>query len=156
MNTQRADELYAQMRGHLKRLLEEPRLLVSAGRAWPNAPGVYAMFEHGECVYVGRAKNVRSRMKNHSAASAGHNKASFAFRLAREAVGAPPPTYRTIGSRRARAEDPEFRAVFANQRSRVGNMQAAFIELPNDEAQAVFELYAALCLDAKYFDFATH
>ncbi len=156
MNTQRADELYAQMQGHLKRLLEEPRLLVSAGHAWPNAPGVYAMFEHGVCVYVGRTKSVRSRMRNHSAASSCHNKAAFAFRLAREATGKPPATYQTIGGRRALAEDPEFRAVFADQRARVGNMPAAFIELPDDAAQAVFELYAALCLGATYFDFATH
>jgi hypothetical protein len=156
MNTNKADQLYATMRQRLDQLLGSPRRPVSAGNAWPKSAGVYAIFDAGECLYVGRTGDVRSRLKSHCADSSTHHKASFAFRLAREATGNEQATYKKAGGRAELASTPAFNAEFTRQRRRIGAMEAAFIELPNDETQAMFEIYAAMALRARHSKFNTH
>jgi hypothetical protein len=154
--TTKADQLYATMQERLDQLLRAQRQLVSAGTAWPKAAGVYAIFEGGECLYVGRTGDVRSRLKTHCADSSTHHSASFAFRLAREATGNEQATYKKAGGRAELASTPAFNAEFTRQRRRIGAMEAAFIGLPNDETQAMFEIYAAMCLLARHSKFNTH
>jgi hypothetical protein len=155
MDTTEVDELWAKMAPALRALLVEPRQAVSAGTSWPKAAGVYAIFEGDECLYVGRTRDVRARMRSHCAESSTHHSASFAFRLARAKLKYEPATYRTEGGRSDLAGRPEFDAEFRRQRRRVGAMLAAFIELTDDDAQALFEIYAAKCLRAEHSKFRT-
>jgi hypothetical protein len=155
MDTTEIDRLYASMAGCLRELLARPRHAVAARASWPNAAGVYAIFDGDRCLYVGRTGNVRMRLRSHCAPYSSHDSASFAFRLTRAALDHKTPSYRTQGGRRELANRPAFSAEFARQRARVGAMQAAFIELPNDESQALFEIFAAKSLSAEHSKFKT-
>lgn len=48
-------------------VLTQPRRPASEARRIdiPNSPGVYAWFRDGECVYLGKAANLRSRLSTH-------------------------------------------------------------------------------------------
>ena len=50
-----------------------------------NYPGVYLFTEHGKDLYVGRGKNLKKRIPQHSPTRM--TDAPFAFRLAREETG---------------------------------------------------------------------
>ena len=62
---------------------------VRDGNLPPSMPksGVYLFSEKGEHLYVGRSNDFRGRYGLHCRNSAGHNAASFAFKLARRVTG---------------------------------------------------------------------
>ena len=49
----------------------------------PGYRGVYAFYENGKPIYVGRANNIRRRIQGHTRPSSGSESASFAFNLAK-------------------------------------------------------------------------
>src|SRR2546426_6325041 len=68
-----------------------------------NAPlqCIYLFSEGHRHLYVGRTKNLRQRLRNHSIPASQHNQAVFAFRLAREMTGKLAAAYTEEGSRLA-------------------------------------------------------
>ncbi len=45
--------------------------------------GIYVFYENDTPIYVGRTNRMRSRLKEHGSPSSGHNKAPFAFNMAK-------------------------------------------------------------------------
>ena len=61
--------------------------------------GIYLFSDGPKHLYVGRTNNLRARIQNHCRASGNHNKATFAFRMARQHTGRTQASYRSSGSR---------------------------------------------------------
>jgi hypothetical protein len=95
----------------------------------PKAAGIYLLSEGDNHLYVGRTNDVRRRYRNHTTASAGHNQATFAFRIAREETGKNKAAYTRAGSRSALLLDPAFSATFERAKLRVQRMHMRFILL---------------------------
>lgn len=145
----------AQMAPLLAQLLAAPKHRVAEHPAVPNTPGIY-LFSTGEGpVYVGQTRKLRTRLKQHTGPTRGHNQASFAFNLAkREAKAAGVDTSRW---RKVLEADPEFVPHFARARESVATMDVQFIELADPVTRTLFEIYAALALDtAEFNSFETH
>lgn len=84
---------------------------------------VYLFSEKGRHLYVGRNRNLKNRLRQHSIPAAEHNQAVFAFRLAREATGKLEAAYTGKGRRAELAKnDPYFSAAFKAAKERVLRM----------------------------------
>lgn len=122
-------------------------------RAMPKS-GIYLFSENGESLYVGRTNTIRKRLQNHVTNS--HNKATFAFLLARHDTGNLEASYKPEGSRAHLLEQPEFRAAFDRARDRIRGMDIQFVEEVDPIKQTILEVYAAFETQAKYNDFDNH
>jgi predicted GIY-YIG superfamily endonuclease len=116
--------------------------------------GIYVFYEGQKPIYVGRSRNIPSRVLNHGRQSAGHNSATFAFLLAKERA-------RSLGleiklTRSALEKDPQFSQLYAEQKRRVAKMDIKAVEIKDPEVQAIFEIYASKELKTPYNDFDTH
>ena len=131
----------------LHRLQASPALTLNQVQNTPQKTfpqmGVYVFYEEYKAVYVGRSNRMRKRIIEHGADSAKHGSATFAFKLLREKLGIP-PSYSTKNSRKEIQENHS--AEYAKQRERIRNMCVRVIEIENQPAQAVFEIYAILSL----------
>jgi uncharacterized protein (UPF0297 family) len=117
--------------------------------------GVYVFYENGQPTYVGRSNNVRRRIQQHGRPSSGHNIAPFAFNLAKDILTKNEQL--TGNETREELEQlPEFIESFSLQKQRVANMEVRVVSISDQIEQTLFEVYAALSLDTKYNDFATH
>ena len=118
---------------------------------------VYLFSENGRHLYVGRTRNLRQRLRQHSIPSSQHNQAVFAFRLAREATGRLEAAYTGEGRRASLAvNDAAFAAAFVEAEDRVRAMQVRYVEETNPLRQALLETYAAVVLETPYNDLDTH
>jgi hypothetical protein len=144
----RIDKLPEQLR-----MLEECKVIDR--RNLSNVPkrGVYVFLENDKPVYVGRTNRMRQRLLEHGRSGAGHNDASFAFKLAKEKA-------QKLGiAKRTRAEfiaDEQFKSVFSVERDRVASMSIKYIEIVDPVDQYLFELYASEILQTPYNDFENH
>lgn len=120
----------------------------------PTSGGVYLFSEGSKHLYVGRAKNLRRRIANHSIASS--KDAPFAFRLAREATGRLKATYTPSGSRRELLLEPQFAEAFSLAKRRVSNLHVRFAVEEEPVTQALLEIYVAIALETPYNDFDVH
>ena len=114
--------------------------------------GVYAFFEEGQPVHVGRTRNLAGRLRGHITKS--HFKASFAFKRTRRILGRV-ATYVPEGSRAKLAQDELFQPEFYRQIGFVKTMEVRFIEVPDPVAQYLLELYAHLEYDLSLDEFET-
>ncbi len=123
-----------------------------------NAPesGIYLFSEEDEHLYVGRSNTIRKRLQIHCRPSSNHNKAAFAFRLAREISGKTEVTYTKKGSRSALEKDPEFSTIFDEQKARIRNMSVRYVLEPDPIKQALLEMYASISLSTPHNDFNNH
>lgn len=125
-----------------------------------NAPRqcIYLFSEAGRPLYVGRTRrqSLSKRLRQHSADSAQHNQAVFAFKLAREMTGHLHPGYTAKDSRAALAVDPEFARAFAQAKNRIRQMELRFVEEAEPLRQTLLEIYVAVVLRTPYNDFDTH
>lgn len=97
--------------------------------------------------------NFRTRLDGHTRDSSAHNQATFAFRLAVEAVG---DTIKDLPTERAaRAKHPKFAEIFLAQKRRVNAMQYRWVEILDDFEAYIFEPYAAYRLGTPYNSWAT-
>ena len=133
----------------------KPVSVATLPREMPKA-GIYLFSEGSKHLYVGRTNTLKNRLQNHCRPSSGHNKATFAFRLARQETGITQATYTTTGSRRYLENDPEFKAVFLSQKQRVSNMHVRFVSEPEPIRQALLEMYVAVSLETPHNDFDNH
>ncbi len=117
---------------------------------------VYLFSEGKRHLYVGRTRNLRDRLGQHSRPSARQNEAVFAFKLAREMTGQTKAAYNSKSSRPALAKQRDFRGAFAAAKARVREMNVRFVEEADPLRQALLEMYVAIALKTPYNDFETH
>lgn len=116
--------------------------------------GVYILSENNLDWYVGRSNHLRRRLRDHTQDN--HNKATFAFLLARKETGNITATYETRGSRQDLLKDPVFRSAFDHARERIRKMDVRFIEEPVPVRQALLQICAKLRVKAEYPDLDNH
>ena len=123
-----------------------------------NAPAkcIYLFSEGSLHLYVGRTKNLRQRLRQHSIPASQHTQAVFAFRLARESTGSLVATYTVSGSRAALCAQNEFGSAFTLAKERVRNMDVRYVEEKDALRQALLEIYVSVVLKTPYNDFETH
>jgi predicted GIY-YIG superfamily endonuclease len=120
------------------------------------ASGVYLFSENGRHLYVGRSRNIKSRLGRHCRPGATHRMAAFAFRLAREQTGKLNATYKKKGSRSALIQEPEFHDAFNAAKARIRVMDIRYVEESDPIRQTLLEIYTAMVLQTPYNDFDTH
>jgi hypothetical protein len=118
--------------------------------------GIYLFSEAEKHLYVGRTDNLRRRIQDHCRESSNHNKATFAFRIARRETGRTQASYRTSGSRGELETDPVFRPAFVRAKARIRSMDLRFVEETDPTRQALLEIYAATVLETPFNDFENH
>lgn len=118
--------------------------------------GVYLFSEAGKHLYVGRTDNLRRRIQDHSRESSNHNKATFAFRIARRETGRTQASYSTPGSRGELETDPVFGPAFGRAKARIRSMELRFVEEGDPTRQALLEIYAVTVLETPFNDFENH
>ncbi len=153
--------------GYLDELLASEVYGRGAGRTPPpREHGVYLFTEAGRHLYVGRCgiteraakkggghSNFRTRLAGHTRPSSAHNQATFAWRLAAEAVAG-----RFEGLPTTRVElggDSRFLGEFVRQKERVTAMEFRIVAITDDFESYVFEPYAAMMLETPYNSWAT-
>lgn len=104
-------------------------------------PGIYALFESGSPVYVGRTRDLAQRFRAHVADS--HNSASFALKRTR-AIHGLKATYKKIGSRADIVSSPLTRATFLSEIKKIRAMSYRFKEVQDPIEQYLLELAVTL------------
>ncbi len=119
--------------------------------------GIYLFSEGNSHLYVGRAKDITNRYDWHCLPASDHNRASFAFKLAREATGNLRASYQKgEKSRDGLMKNPEFLTAFTEAKARVRRMDFRYVSEPNPTRQALLEAYVCIILQTPYNDFDTH
>lgn len=136
----------------LARLKTCPPTPASNASALPRSPGVYVLFDQKEAVYVGRSKNIRQRIGNHTSGRA--EQSSFAFKLARLRTGRS-ATYTPTGSRKQLMTDPAFVLAFGDGVEWIRALEVRYVVIEDDILQHLFEVYAALAFKTRYNEFRT-
>lgn len=133
-----------------------PHTAGSLPREMPKS-GVYLFSEGANHLYVGRSRNMRNRYGLHTRRSAPHNQASFAFLLAKEALGIEGASYKSDHlSRQGLSSCAEFIEAFVEAKTRVRKMDFRFVEEVDNTRQALLEIYCSVALGTPYNDFRTH
>jgi len=147
------NELVVKMPGLLQSLESQPF------RTRENLVGiperdVYVFYESDKALYVGRSNRLKTRLQEHGRWSSKHNSASFAFNLAKEKMRAKeiPPYV----MRKELEQAPGFDKAFFEAKNRVAQVKIRVTQIDDQVTQALFEIYAALALNAPYNDFRTH
>jgi predicted GIY-YIG superfamily endonuclease len=122
-------------------------------RSAPNAPAVYVLFDRGKPVHIGRTRDLRRRLQDH--VTKDHNKASFAFKCARRALGLK-ATYKKDGSRKELMLNHDFLKCFLGNIELLLNMEFKFIEITNPIDQYLLELSAHMEYGLPLDEFDTH
>jgi hypothetical protein len=134
----------------LERLTSLPATTVAAHDGIPENPGVYLFSKGVNPIYVGQTRNLRSRLRQHTALSSRENQAALAWRIAlKEAADAGHPV---VGTRKDLEADVEFAAHFREAKKRVADMDVRFVELDDPVTRTVFEVYAARALGTDEFN----
>ena len=120
----------------------------------PVTGGICVFSDNDIPIYVGRTRNLRRRLRQHSHKDSTQFSASFAFLMARRELFGPHPKKQT---RHQLAISKPFDAVFAYCRKRVGAMQVRWVEEEDPTVQSLLEIYAAVTLGttAHYNSFRT-
>jgi hypothetical protein len=139
---------------HLFEILQAASPFVEKGAYWQQSKkGVYAFFENGKPVHVGRTRNLRGRLRGHITLS--HFSASFAFKCARRELNMH-ATYKSEGSRSQLMLHDTFGPEFERQIAKIKVMEVRFVEVDDPVAQYLLELYAVLEWDLSLDEFDTH
>lgn len=141
----RAPEIFRQLE------VSEPLDLKAIGRR--KAPGIYAFFEDGVCVHVGRTRDIAQRIRSHRTLS--HLKATYAFKRTRGILGHV-ATYKKEGSRAHLMQTEAFSEEFRRQVALVGAMTVKFVEVEDPLEQHFAEVLCALEWGLDLSEFSTH
>ena len=113
--------------------------------------GVYVFFHQaGNALYVGRGRNVRQRILQHSRPSI--KDGPFAWLLARDKTKKY-ADYTSKNSRKKLEKDPAFRAALNNAKNRIAKMKVAFVVEEDDITQCLLEVLATVELRARHNSF---
>lgn len=107
----------------------------------PTTGGIYVFYEQGQPIYVGRTRNLRRRLRQHSHPGSTHYSASFAFLIARRQAALPEFPKKT---RQQVAELLD--SLFSLCRQRVSYMQVRWVRAEDPVIQSLLEVYAAVML----------
>ncbi|MBG1231250.1 GIY-YIG nuclease family protein [Aestuariivirga litoralis] len=119
----------------------------------PNSPGVYVFFQGDRPIYVGRARDLRKRIRQHVNGTASGS--TFAFLLARNTTGRK-VTYTTVGSRTdLLRNDLEFKKAFDESIQKILQMTIKFHVIEDDNLQYFFEFLCSLELETEHNKFRT-
>ena len=147
------DALLNELRPLLDRLLAGhacPRLEHGRGGV-PKSSGVYLFTcPDSRPIYVGQSRDLNRRLADHCRPGSDHNKASFAFNIAKttaDQAGALP-----AGFRADLAAHQSFVAHFASAKEQVAKLPVRFALEPDPCLRTVFEVYATLVLNTKEFN----
>lgn len=125
-------------------------------RDMPNC-GIYLFTENGRHMYVGRSNVLRPRYGRHCRPGATYRQASFGFQLAREATRKLKASYKADDNcREGLMRDPVFVSAFTAAKTRIRAMDYRCVEEPDQNSQALLEIYCAIVLGTPYNDFRTH
>lgn len=105
--------------------------------------GVYAFYNEGKPLYVGRSNRLRQRVAEHGQPGAGYNKATFAYRLLAKKRGFS-MGHDKDNPRRKVAE--KYASEFREQKKCVRNMCVHAVEICDDRVAYFFEAYAIIAL----------
>ena len=117
--------------------------------------GVYVFYENDKALYVGRSNRLKARLREHCRESSTHNSATFAFNLAKEKMRLGQGMTVRV-TRKELQKAPGFERAFYEARKRVSEMKIRVVQIDDQVTQALFEIYAALALEAPYNDFSNH
>ena len=132
-----------QMEPLLRKLRNSSPHTVQGGLKGLPQRGVYAFYENGLAIYVGRSNRMRERVREHGAESSRHESATFAYKLMLEDVG----EQGGHSSKFSRKElQDKHREVYTRQRERIRGMEIRAVGIEDQRLQAVFEIYAVLAL----------
>ena len=121
-----------------------------------NTPGIYAFYHNGQAMYVGRTRDFRRRLNEHSRPSSSHYSASFSFLRAREAANEAGHTADLAGLHRAAlAGDGLFGPLFLAEKLVVASMAIRWVVVPEAVTQALLEVYTAMELGTPFNSFET-
>jgi hypothetical protein len=93
---------------------------------------------------------MKNRIKEHGRRGSDHNKAPFAFNIAKKEA-----EQRGINTDISRGElerDELFKDLFYQAKQRVSNMHLRFVEINNPIMQTLFEVYASIELKTTEFN----
>jgi hypothetical protein len=107
----------------------------------PVKGGIYAFYEKGQCMYVGRSKNLDKRNRQHRQSQA--HGAPLAVAMARKDTGHG-PTYTAPRGLKKLLQNSAFFQAFKNAQRRIGEMEFIWAVQENDDAQALAEHYARI------------
>ena len=124
-------------------------------KSMPKA-GVYLFTENDRHLYVGRTNGLRKRIQEHSRPGSTHNRAQFAFLLARIACGVTKASYKPEGSRKELCKIPEFMAAVTAAKARLRSMDIRIVEEAHPLTQALLEMYVTVVLETRHNDFDNH
>jgi hypothetical protein len=113
--------------------------------------GIYLFSKGSRYLYVGRSDNILQRMSLHTRRSAGHNQATFAFRMAKRRLGIGAPSYRRKGSRPDLLRDATFAEAFAQAKQAIRRMEVRFLSVEDP----VLEIGVSLTLKTSFNEFET-
>ena len=117
----------------------------------PARKGVYALYEQGKPMYVGRSDKLADRLLQHGQPRGGSETASFAFNMAKCEFKECQPL-----SRKQLQKDARFMVLFTAAKDRVRKMEVRVVGIENDIEQTIFEVYAHLELRTQYNSFENH
>ncbi|MCE2499707.1 MAG: GIY-YIG nuclease family protein [Dehalococcoidia bacterium] len=107
--------------------------------------GCYVLYENGKPIYVGRSKNLPSRIDQHVSNT---KSATFAYLLAKKCLTdldiEPMRIPGKPSSRITNADVKNYPNTLSEARERVSKMQFRIVKVNDDYEQYSFELYAAL------------
>ncbi|PJJ09813.1 GIY-YIG catalytic domain-containing protein [Flavobacterium sp. 1] len=109
----------------------------------PKYRGIYAFYENGKPIYVGRANNIRKRIQWHTRESSGSESASFAFNLAKMEYA---KKSEITLQRKQLMQIEEFIEIFRKHKLNLTNIEFRCIAVENDILQTMFEPYLAFKL----------
>ncbi|WP_442188082.1 GIY-YIG nuclease family protein [Rhizobium leguminosarum] len=159
------NERFAEIVGRLPERFEELMRMtpVRNGIARPDmkGSGVYLFSEQTvdkeAPLYVGRTDRLDKRYREHTGQSSDHNKAPFAFKLARIETGRLRASYRRGGETRAALmTDPDFVAVFRRCLQRVSTMNFRYVLEADPTTQCLLEVYCSVALQSQHNTWKNH
>jgi hypothetical protein len=149
------DAAIGQMPRMLDDLTRQTALPVGQQEGIPAAPGIYVFSEGPTPLYVGNTRNLRQRLRQHTAVNSRENEAALAWRIALK--DAKQRGLAITGTRKQIDADPAFAEIFSQARDRVRAMDVRFIEIDDSITRTLFEVYAAQALGTEEFNsFETH
>ena len=147
-------EILQSARRHLDEIKAIPAISFSIAKAkLPTGPGIYVLYEGDQPIYVGRARDLRKRIRQHVNGTLSGS--TFAFLLARNETKRQ-ATYRPSGSRTDLLKnDTEFKSAFDQAIKKILQMTVKFVEIEDDNLQYFFEFLCALEFETKHNKFRT-
>ncbi len=153
---ERFEELVHRMPLRLRSLLERPPIARDdIGTTQMPKKGIYVFFENSKPIYVGRSNRLKQRIKEHSQTSSDRYSATLALKIAKRNTS----DMRRNGRKQTNEQlmkNSVFRKEFEAAKDRIARAKIRFIEIEDQDEQAMFEIYATLKLDTELNDFITY